>query len=85
MGKPSTVDLLAPTSLDYPVCKTLKILFTLVTKKVTLKRRSNVLSFPLQLVFPGLSRGAYLSNLVDVGVLKLRNLGAGGGSWITRC
>jgi hypothetical protein len=49
----STVNLLVLTSLDQLIFK-LKILFTFVTKQVTLMRRSTVLSLPLQLVFPDL-------------------------------
>jgi hypothetical protein len=33
----------------------MKILFTIVTKQATLIRRTTVLSFPLQLVFPAKS------------------------------
>jgi len=52
MGRLSTVDLLALTSLDQLI-SILKILFTFVAKQATLMRRSTVLSLPLQLVFPG--------------------------------
>ncbi len=50
-GKPSTVDLLELTSLGQLILK-LKTLFTFVTKQANLMRRSFVLSFPHQLVFP---------------------------------
>ncbi len=46
------VDLLVPTSLDQLIF-ILKCFFTLLKKQATLTRRSTVLSFPLQLVFPG--------------------------------
>jgi len=45
----STVDLLVLTCLD----QLLLILSTFITEQVTLMRRSTVLSFSLQLVFPG--------------------------------
>jgi hypothetical protein len=50
-GRLSTVDLPVPTSLDQ-LLLILKILFTYFTKQATLMRRSIVLSFPPQLVFP---------------------------------
>jgi hypothetical protein len=50
------VDLLVLTSSDMLLFK-LKILFTCVTKQTTLRRRSTVLSLPLQLVFPALTYG----------------------------
>ncbi len=51
-GRPSTVDLLVLTS--FKALLILKILFTSVTKQVTLNWRSTVLSLSLKLVFPGL-------------------------------
>ncbi len=51
-GRLSTVDLLVLTSLDQLIF-ILKILFTFITKQLTLLRRSTVLCLPLQLVFPG--------------------------------
>jgi hypothetical protein len=52
MGRLSTVDLLALTSLDR-LLLILHTLFTCFTKQVNLMRRSTVLSLPLPLVFPG--------------------------------
>ena len=51
MGRLSTVDLLVLTRLD-ELTFILKIYFIFFTKQTTLKRRSTVLSFPLQSVFP---------------------------------
>ncbi len=50
----STADLLVLTSLDQLIF-ILKIVFTLIKKQATLIRRSTVLSFPPQLVFPALT------------------------------
>jgi hypothetical protein len=46
-------DLLVLTNLDHVVL--IMKIFTLVTKQVTLMRRSTILSLPVQLVFPGLN------------------------------
>jgi hypothetical protein len=53
-GKLSTVDLLVSNTLDQYIF-ILKIISTFVTKQGTLRRRSTVLSHPLQLVFPASS------------------------------
>ncbi len=54
-GRLSTIDLLVLTSFDQ-LLVLLKILFTYLTKQLTLMRRSTVLlSLPLQLEFPALS------------------------------
>ncbi len=50
------VDLLVLTSLDQ-LLFILKILFRYTTKEVALIRRLDVLSLPLQLVFPGMFVG----------------------------
>jgi hypothetical protein len=50
------VDLLVLTILDQ-LLSILKILFTFVAEQATLMRRSTVLSFSLQLVFPESSMG----------------------------
>ncbi len=52
-GRLSTVDLLVLTSLDQLIFK-LEILFSFLTKQAILMRRSTVLSFPPQLVFPAI-------------------------------
>jgi hypothetical protein len=52
-GKLSTIDLLELTSSD-ELLFILKILPTFVAKEATIMRRSTVLSFSLQLVFPEL-------------------------------
>jgi hypothetical protein len=51
-GQLSTVDLLVLTSLDQ-LLLILKTLLTFFTKQASLRRRSTLLSLPLQLVFPG--------------------------------
>ncbi len=50
-GRVTTVDPLVLTSLNLAIF-ILKLLNTFVSKQTTLMRRSNVLSLPLQLVFP---------------------------------
>ncbi len=65
----STVDLLVLTSSDQLIF-TLKISFAFVTKQATLRRRSSVLSRPLQLAFPG-SAIIELNNLSGIGSKKL--------------
>jgi hypothetical protein len=61
MERLSTVGLLAVTGLDQ-LLFVLKILFILFTKHATLKRRSTVLSLPLQLGFPAVTN--HLHSLV---------------------
>ncbi len=51
-GRLSTVDLLVLTGSNHLDLE-MKMYFTFFTKQATLTRRSTVLSFPLQLVFPG--------------------------------